>query len=63
MYYSLKLGPYDIEDRMEREFKSGQIAYVRLQETAGVPNHFDLNFDDGEYALEVSSEYFEIVYP
>jgi hypothetical protein len=60
-YHYLKLGPMDLANPLEREFQGGDEVLVRLEDTPGKPDCVDICFEEGEFAIEVPKEFFEIV--
>ncbi len=59
-YYYLKLGPSDVEKPPQREFQGGDEVRVRIQPNAINEECVDLTFEDGQFAIEVSRDYFVI---
>ena len=59
--YFLKLGPTDVEKPPEREFQAGDEIRVQIRPNSLNGDCVDLTFDDGQFAIEVSREFFEIV--
>jgi|GEM_PF-3826883 len=59
--YFLKLGPTDAEKPPEREFRGGDEIRVQIQPNSVSEDCVDLTFEDGQFAIEVSREFFEIV--
>jgi hypothetical protein len=51
----------ELEEPLRREFFGGDESVVEIVPIADKPGHVDLYFDDGEFALEVGEEYYEIV--
>ncbi|PHR90926.1 MAG: hypothetical protein COA78_34350 [Blastopirellula sp.] len=60
-FYYLKLGPIIDPNQSEREFEGGDEITVTMKTSPRGVNCVDLTFEDGEFALEVSHEYFEVV--
>jgi hypothetical protein len=57
----LKLGPMDVRNPPEREFQGEEEVTVMMEETTGKPECVDIEFDDGQYALEVPKEFFVVL--
>jgi len=60
-YHYLKLGPMDNPNPPERGFQGGDEVTVLIQPTTGKVECVDLTFDDGQIAIEVPRDFFEIV--
>ncbi|MCR4414679.1 MAG: hypothetical protein NUV77_19870 [Thermoguttaceae bacterium] len=60
-YYYLKLGPMDLANPPEREFQGGDEVVVRMEATSAKPDRVDMVFQDGEFAIEVPREFFDVV--
>jgi hypothetical protein len=59
--YSLKLGPIEPGAASIREFHGGDQVEVQMRPSRYGVDCFDLTFADGEFAIEVSSDYFVVV--
>ncbi len=59
--YFLKLGPMEELSPLEREFRGGDQVVVRLTRRPEKPDRADITFADGEYALEVPTEFFHVL--
>ncbi len=60
-YYFLKLGPMDNPNPPEREFRGGDEVTVVIKPTPGKSDCVDLTFEDGQFAIEVSCDFFSEV--
>lgn len=60
-FHYLKLGPINDPNPPEREFQGGDEITVQIQPTPGKSDCVDLTFEDGQFAIEVPKEFFEIV--
>jgi hypothetical protein len=59
--YFLKLGPMEEMHPREREFRGGDEVAVILTQRPEKPDAVDITFADGDYALEVPTEFFIIL--
>jgi hypothetical protein len=60
-WYGVTPGPFGTLEPDEREFHGGDEVWVRLSETPDRPGCVDLEFDDGEIALEYPAENLTII--
>jgi hypothetical protein len=60
-YHYLKLGPVDVANPPERTFEGGDEVKVLILLNSVNPDCVDLTFADGEFAIEVPRDFFEIV--
>ena len=60
-FHCLKLGPIHDPNPPEREFQGGDEIAVQFKPTPGKSDCVDLTFEDGQFAIEVPREFFEIV--
>ena len=55
------LGPFRTVSPDERRFRGGEEVWVNLSDTPNRPGSVDLEFEDGEIALEYPAENFTIL--
>lgn len=60
-HFWLKMGPVDVWDPRQRKFQGGDEVVVRILQNKMNPDCVDLTFEDGEFAIEVPREFFEVV--
>lgn len=60
-HHFLKLGPVEVWNPPEREFRGGDEISVQIQPNALNPDCVDLIIEDGQCAIEVPKDFFVIV--